>query len=136
VVVRRPVTRSVAEVQALVQKAARGAGLPLGTAEELYQAVPYALSLGVLPALVSQLKDLRELSADVDDAQAEGRDVQGLMQAMLAARGAVDVTPAKGPQELDQSDLETLERWAAKTFVPESEASRQAGAGAGLTDND
>ncbi|SEV92595.1 hypothetical protein SAMN04488515_0260 [Cognatiyoonia koreensis] len=44
------------------------------------------------------------------------------------------ITP--GPIKVPDTDWDLWQRWAALTYVPESDASRIGGAGAGLTDND
>lgn len=44
--------------------------------------------------------------------------------------------PACGPVDIPDEDWQVWLDLAAKTYVPETEASRIAGAGAGLTDND
>ncbi|MEM7222762.1 MAG: DUF3726 domain-containing protein [Pseudomonadota bacterium] len=45
-------------------------------------------------------------------------------------------TPSRHGREIDQEVWRALERFAHRTYVPASEASRLAGAGAGTSDND
>lgn len=49
---------------------------------------------------------------------------------------AAPPAPVVGPAVVSDQLWQTLADFAAKTYVPASEASRMAGAGAGLTDND
>lgn len=148
--------RSANEISGLVLKAARGAGMPLGCAEELARAAPHLAHSGDLP-LVAELLNTPctppELIGDVLsgghavlraasllDLEAAGRKAQAepalpaaLDSAMRAVRQGKAVA---GPFAVGAELLARLEPLAAKTFVPETEASRLAGAGAGLTDND
>lgn len=137
----------------MVLKAARGAGMPLGCAEELARAAPALAAQGALE-LVPDLLDLPFDVPDFENGRVAGghpvlaitalRDLQGagvkvvletpvpepLQQVMQS--GAAPV----GPFEVDAGLWAGLQAYAERTFVPESEASRLAGAGAGLTDND
>jgi hypothetical protein len=170
--------RSVNELRALVLKAARGAGVPLGCGEDLAQgavtlassdpshlteltvalaapfeapgervalAGPSAIDRVIAYGEVLRLESLDApalLVAMVEDANS-ARDAR-----ILAARDGdvVTLTPSEevptpltrrsGPLEVDPDLWRHLESLAAKTYVPASEASRVAGAGAGLTDND
>ncbi len=54
---------------------------------------------------------------------------------IVEADGAPDAAKP-GPVDVPAGDWAVWETLAAKTYVPETEASRLAGAGAGLTDND
>jgi len=75
---------------------------------------------------------------------ANAHDVSGL-EAVLHFEGDDAVvrldqsesTPkTNGPIEIPDADWTRWQSWAAQTYVPATEASRLAGAGAGLTDND
>jgi|GEM_PF-913007 len=48
----------------------------------------------------------------------------------------VRIMPAPEPVEIDDTGWSRLSEFAFRSYVPESEASRLSGAGAGLTDND
>jgi len=145
--------RSANEISAMVLKAARGAGLPLGPAEELARAAPVLASTGDLTCVTGVL----ELACDApsfeqgvvkgghpvqavvawQDLTAAGVkaklecDVEGALLSALCERVSV-----VGPFEVDETLWVNLSQFAAKMLVPESEASRLAGAGAGLSDND
>ena len=54
----------------------------------------------------------------------------------LRMGGASEAPKPSGPVDLDDRYFAAWGALAAKTYVPETEASRLAGAGAGLTDND
>ncbi len=143
---------SASELNALVLKAARGAGLPLGAAEDLARVAPVLAQVNALADLTEQLcgpfplpriddgvlrnghPTLTELAAlDLDMAQVS-HSAPNLWPAFATAL-RTDLTPT-GPFELSADLYEHLDRLAAKTYVPETDASRLSGAGAGLTDND
>jgi hypothetical protein len=76
---------------------------------------------------------------------AQARDVYGLcVDIVSGAKGVVTITvadsdgldPLGPPQPVPHLVTARLEGFAAQTYVPASEASRLAGAGAGLLDND
>lgn len=152
--------RSVAEISAVLAKAARGAGLPLGVAEELALAAPWmtGTELREIAALLDAV-DRHGVLLDVCGALDElvcGRDARSVAVsprvavALAAGRGlpaqvndqgalkraAQCPPPQSGPVELAAEDWTLLDRLAARTYVPSTEASRRAGAGAGLIDND
>lgn len=137
--------RSRNEISGLVLKAGRGAGLPLGVAEDLAMAVPHmdTEALAELAALLTDPahhSDLCALCAALD-AQACGVTVNppDCGTALPAAMTAVRVGTAphrRGPMEVDASLWTAFDRLAQKTYVPATEASRASGAGAGLSDND
>jgi hypothetical protein len=153
--------RALNETSGMMTKAARGVGLPLGVAEDLGAAVPF-MSMTTLNALADMLADgqchagLTALVSTLDSVQCGSYEVIAdavaldLARALAAARGfAVIVDPtgavnredkltvaAVGPVDVPGATWDTLAGLAARTYVPESEASRRAGAGAGLTDND
>lgn len=169
------------EISALCVKAARGAGLPLGHADDLGRAGPLLAERGELQALVAALSvppapvDISEARiaearvamagpTAVDLVQAgqgplilQGLDAPEVMHALAdvvrsgvtlreTAEGLevrlgneMDVTddaPQGGAIDVPDDVIGVLGGLAARTYVPASEASRIAGAGAGLTDND
>ncbi|MFY0692533.1 MAG: DUF3726 domain-containing protein [Paracoccaceae bacterium] len=181
--------RSLNEVQTLVLKAGRGAGLPLGLAQDLSDAVPWmgraieqlpeALAVSGAPNLpqrgaggvvFERCRAVVDGPSALDLARAgtgqavELRDIDAtdILQALIACNCALTgkgmtvekigaqalrltatsedlkTAPARAqaPLEVDDAIWAQLVELAAKTFVPESEASRASGAGAGLTDND
>jgi hypothetical protein len=140
--------RTINEIQGLVLKAARGAGVPLGIAEDLSECVPFALAENALSDIVDILNqsDFASLVADIAiiDAQIcgmHGSDVPHmparLFRALCAARGMeTQGDAASGPQTVSETHWAQLTAVAALTYVPATEASRTSGAGAGLSDND
>ena len=149
---------SANEVETLVLKAARGGGLPLGCAEDLAAAARY-LDLDGLTRCPCSGEDPDVIAVQTAlDFVMEGDRV--LIHAyVLAAQtawgkrlvwsetetGAIferfDDTPVPPAQPLGRRTLSPdlaahLSELAARLLVPETDASRLAGAGAGLTDND
>lgn len=145
--------RSANEIAGMVLKAARGAGMPLGSAERLARAAPALVEKGAL----DQITPLFELPFDRAvyengtvsgghplqaaitwcDLKAAGLEVDlrtEVSKPLLAA--LYDKNAPVGPFEVDDAIWSLLARYAARTLVPETEVSRLAGAGAGLTDND
>ena len=55
---------------------------------------------------------------------------------VMVSKAQQGLMPLGAPQAVPLAPLAQLERLAAKTFVPSSDASRRSGAGAGLQDND
>jgi hypothetical protein len=149
--------RSINEIQGMVLKAARGAGVPLGVGEDLARAVPFFIESNALQE-VAHLIDgaCTEAQAAIDDAitgspaPPPAKTSMTALNCLAAAQGLTfdfkdgvlhlssnpPMTPATGPQTVPDALWAQLETWAAKTYVPASEASRLSGAGAGLTDND
>ncbi|MCC5974755.1 MAG: DUF3726 domain-containing protein [Rubellimicrobium sp.] len=180
--------RSLNEIEALVLKAARGAGLPLGHAEDIAAAAPLlaAAAPGDLDQLVAALAPphdpvtlpeadpillhapriamagpliLDRLMAEGGSACLRTPDAPALMIALARAAAPagqiatrtdgtylhLTMTPDQpppgpptlaGPVPVPPRIWASLESLAARTLVPESEASRRSGAGAGLSDND
>lgn len=171
--------RALNEVAGMVQKAARGAGIPVGQAEDLGRVAAYLAATGtsvqpvtaalqetIDPVDVRWANDAIEVQQGaaaligpiIRDAFAMGcttaelADVTHapLVGAFLAENGVAQkwdgatvtlsdttVLPAKcGPVNIAAADWDIWSSLAARTYVPETEASRLAGAGAGLTDND
>lgn len=170
---------SLNEVAGLVQKAARGAGVPLGQAEDLARTAFYLAGIGsdlhpITLALQEPMPpvdirwDNRTMTVIsgpvvlvgpiVRDAFAMGYETATLadmahaplVAAYLAADGVAqawagltisrsetEILPVKYKHvSVPDSDWAIWNALAARTYVPESDASRLAGAGAGLTDND
>lgn len=156
-------TLSRTEVRALVFKAACGGGLPLGYAEDLAAATEY-LDMALITRCpckgaaeaVPVALDLAIAGEEPQTVQAEPALIAAYVAATEAAcrrrvvveysaEGAVlhgFGTEAAPPQRtaprsrLAQALMAHLQDMAARTLVPDTAASRQAGAGAGLTDND
>ena len=178
---------SRAEAYALVVKAARGAGLPLGHCEDLARAMtiapapvwdvlPDALSGEFSATLANELDgrlvyDTSRIAMDgpaAIDAALGGQEVYlgcldvplilvmlchvaeeateqgfeyifdedgGVLLRMSGGKPDGAQMPLTRP-DIPENVLGFLNILAAKTYVPESEASRVSGAGAGLTDND
>lgn len=142
--------RTINEIQGMVLKAARGAGVPLGIAEDLSACVPFALTENALSDIADILNqsDFASLITDIAiiDAQicgTHGSDVPHmparLFRALCAFRGMeTHGNAASGPQSVSETQWAQLAALAALTLVPATEASRTsgAGAGAGISDND
>lgn len=171
--------RALNEIAGLVQKAARGAGFPVGQAEDLGRVAVFLAGTGgsVAPVTAALLEPVSEVDVSWHDESIEV--IQGpaaligpivcdafamgfssavladtahaaLVGAFLAQSGvapewagntvtASDNTilkPACKPVAIPRDDWQIWQDLAAKTYVPETENSRRAGAGAGLTDND
>ncbi|WP_050932117.1 hypothetical protein [Aestuariivita boseongensis] len=142
--------RTRAELAALLMKAVRGAGLPLALGEDLYAAAPY-LSAEDVARIARDIAEggteLTRLTLALDAAEMGEPvpDTTPLAQALAAARGwrledgrKSDTDPPQpaGPLEITDTLWVALDAYAARTYVPESEASRAKGAGAGAIDND
>ncbi len=152
---------SLSEFQALVRKAFRGAGYPWGLAEDGAAAARTLAECGEdAGAAVARLLDavegreLAELMPDDNWVAPGGTACPICVGACLRDLGLPDVElgpvfeptlllpEAPRPEDrhdrvdLDPATLDTLEGWAHNTYAPDTEASRIAGAGAGLTDND
>lgn len=145
--------RSANEISGLVLKAARGAGMSLGCAEELARAAPVLAGKGRLARIVDLLLLPFEPPEYLDGSVFGGHPVlaviawRDLKAAGIEVKLECDIQPdvfeafgvqepVCGPFEVAADVWEQLTVFAAKMLVPESEASRLSGAGAGLTDND
>lgn len=167
------------EVEGMVQKAARGAGIPLGHAEDLSRVAGYLAATGstLAPITAALCEPLQPIDVKWDNAEITVfagsaaliapiiRDAfeMGCTQATLAdlvhaplvgaflASASIsqkwtgpvveisDTTVLKPKCQAVAVPTDDWQVWcdlAAKTYVPQSDASRLAGAGAGLTDND
>ncbi len=157
---------SLNEVETTVVKAACGRGLDHGVATEIGTAARWLCEAGhdgieaAVEALAAVDGDGGELGlAAVDLALASEEPVlvsdyvsRTLLAGLAGRVGLVSVDVDDGvelrrPAELAVSPAQVatvasppcwseLQDWAAQTYVPSSEQSRVAGAGAGLTDND
>ncbi len=155
---------SVAELQGSLLKAGRGLSLSLGVAEDIAAAAPFFLAADELNETLAQL--LREMESGrvtqvieaIDAALCDGkaeiadsRAARALVASasyraqrvvILKAGHVVAQEPAKSAKPLprrkmiDDALWDRLQELAARTYVPASDASREKGAGAGLTDND
>jgi len=145
--------RSANEISGMVLKAARGAGMPLGCAEDLARVAPALAKNAALSVAVELLERPFDMPIYQDGAVNAGHPVLAILSWLdLCAAGETvrletDVPKAlldafqsedspSGPFEVEESVWAKLQTNAERTFVPETEASRLAGAGAGLTDND
>ncbi len=182
---------SVNELQGALLKAGRGAGLPLGLAEDLAFCAP-DIALAETDAILTEVVACMNSPFDPATADLSGQGVvmgQGnllltmpsaldlvsagngpvildgvskdLANALIAGRERIEgkalwfdwigptkvilhgrkseaYTPPSQPERVavDPIHWTALLAFAANTYVPESEESRLAGAGAGLTDND
>jgi len=157
---------SANEVETLIVKAARGGGLPLGCAEDLATAARYLdlAALGKCPCSGDPPMAMAIQTALDFVMAGEGpktvRADAALITAFVAAAqtawqkhliwtstdtGAVferfeerapEHQPPLGRRAIPADLAAHLKDMASKLLVPESEASRLGGAGAGLTDND
>ena len=158
-------SNSANEIEALVLKAARGGGLPLGLAEDLAMATAY-LDLDALRTCPCTHGGAAFEIPQALDAVAAGNgpktvEADAVLIAAYVANSEVhlgktldwETTPSgatfhrfgvKTPVEhaplsrrvIPQDLCTHLNELAQKTHVPETESSRAGGAGAGLTDND
>lgn len=157
--------KSANEIEALVLRAARGGGLPLGLAEDLAMATAYldldqiatcpchkggsATSIPTALDLVAAGEGPQTVVADRATIDAYVASVEHHTKQTLiweaTATGAIfqrfepiklTLHTPKGRRVLPAALSDHLTDMAAKTLVPETDASRMGGAGAGLTDND
>lgn len=119
--------RSGAEIRAEVLKAARGAGLPLGVAEDL------ALLAETLPD-----DDLARLAQMIAEPARHDTLIEACLDQDMTGQNALfdNVTAQTGARDVAEATWSLLSTLAARTYVPESDTSRQSGAGAGDIDND
>ncbi len=177
--------RSMNEINGMILKAARGAGIPSGHCEDLAAAAAYIAAtdpaaLAIFPDVLAANHTTPTFNVDGDTMQISGPCValSGPMavDAIRAGFREVRLINVEAPivvfalfatlntavaHRFDGADLlltatdappsppithttvtvseqlwQKLNDYAAKTYVPASDASRLAGAGAGLTDND
>ena len=170
---------SLNEVEATLVKAARGAGLPLGVAEDFARFAAYLVATqrgaGAITRALAEDHATPAIDWDADiprigsgsaamvapmvvDAFAMGHDAVKLdnwaqaeitgaalachgiamrWDGLCVSRSDTEVLPCPtGPVSVPEADWQAWQSLAARTYVPESAASRSTGAGAGLTDND
>ncbi|MGB7319205.1 MAG: DUF3726 domain-containing protein [Planktotalea sp.] len=145
--------RSANEISALVTKASRGAGMPLGCAEDFGRAAPALAAAGALhlvPHLLQMKFEAPVLEGEAlqnghpvlamiawRDLKEAGRAVELQCDLPAGLRAAMSETSAPvGPFNVESALWARLCQFAERTFVPESEQSRLAGAGAASSDND
>ena len=155
---------SANEIEGLVLKAARGGALPTGLGEDLASAtafldlarlsqcpcssgaaaaIPSAIDLVMVakgPQTVTADHALIEAYVAVAEAQTGQtliwqRTENGAVIERLDGAAPKDHAPL-GRRDIPDTLLAHLKEMGAKMLVPETDASRLAGAGAGLTDND
>jgi hypothetical protein len=119
---------SLNEVETIAAKAARGAGLSWGGAEEIGRAAR-AMARAGLPWDVQLLDLLAGVPVAITAA------FEGVALERFAAPAAALQQP-DGRYAIAPDHLAALEAIGARTYVPATARSREAGAGAGLTDND
>ncbi|MEL7211719.1 MAG: hypothetical protein AAGK92_03585 [Pseudomonadota bacterium] len=155
---------SVAELQSSLLKAGRGLGLPLGIAEDIATAAPFFLAADepnetfaqllremesghvtrVIEAIdaalcdgEAEIADSRAARALVASASYRAQRILVLKASRVVAEGPAKIArPFPRRKMIDDGLWDRLQGFAARTYVPASEASREKGAGAGLTDND
>lgn len=122
---------SANEVQMLAQKAARGAGAHPAQAAHFGRALVCHLAAG------RAVSDLREALALLPDGPIQTLPFAPQQTPLGASyKEANAQTRAPARVSLPAEVHAQLSELAQNTYVPASEASRAAGAGAGLTDND
>jgi len=135
-------SKSANEASMLLQKAARGAGFGVAQARDFGIAAALHLYASrsegdLIDALNDSVGPITTLPAMMDhllDPTSDGCGVfTGLALSYFQTATARTATGRIGMSDGLNAHLNTL---AAKTYVPASDASRLAGAGAGLTDND
>lgn len=154
--------RSLNEVRGIVLKAARGAGQPLGVAEKIAAASVHLYEIRRLPewiksdhpaaccaaldlALCGECAEVSVECREFLEAVVAQHNCQHKTHLEIVVGSVLNVRPAAapfepkapiGPRDMLDSTWNALTELASKTYVPATEASRLAGAGAGLTDND
>ena len=137
------------ELDARLKKAARGAGLSWGLAEEFAKALLYlaqsniALDCRVVEFLEdpSSVELLSDWCYQLDlglPLEASGGLSQGQQQVLegFVRRANRPVASFSQRASVDSEAWERLRSLEFKTYAPESEISRLKGAGAGVSDND
>jgi hypothetical protein len=135
-------SKSANEASMLLQKAARGAGFGVAQARDFGTAAALHLYTSRSEAeLIDALNDpggpIITLPAMMDDLLDPTSNGFGVFIGLaLSYFQMATARPAIGRIFMSDAFNAYLSTLAAKTYVPASEASRLAGAGAGLTDND
>lgn len=107
---------------------------PLAPPAFIREAKRWRPRLGVVPSLIAGpfAADLRQADpAAVVDLRATDE-----LAVIVACLDGLAVVPPAHPLEVHDSQWRELQKLAARTYVPASEASRLRGAGAGLRDDD
>lgn len=128
--------RSANEISGIVLKAARGAGLPLGIAEDLSVLAGKFASADLL-ALAEAMEDQTRHAGLCDLCLA--KDLGHVEENSESSGGTLELRgsgPALGRRVVEPAVWARLDALAQRTYVPESEQSRESGAGAGNIDND
>lgn len=132
---------SLGELQALATKAARGAGLSWGLAQEAGWAVRWLEARGLpgAAALAEALPDGAPqipIGAALSDGALAAAPAEMVGHPLL--RPFTEDAPATQTRaQLTRDVMRVLNRYASRTYAPATEASRLSGAGTGgLTDND
>jgi len=142
--------RSRAELAAMLLRAARGEGLPLALAEDSCAMAPFVSTEEVAwltQDILNAGSRVMALTTDLDRIACGEvvADLPPIAEAMAAARGwrlehGRKTHPPQKPQRdplcVPEDIWSALEHSAAKTYVPDTDASRTHGAGAGAIDND
>lgn len=129
---------SLNEIEMLAQKAARGRGAFPAQAAHFGKAAVRFLASGQDPApLAGLLQALPQGPIQTLPIKADFDPHDGVEQCYAALRLPPQARPALPPRLSCPADFLALLQAAAQlTYVPNSDASRSAGAGAGLCDND
>jgi len=145
--------RSHNEIATMATKAARGAGAPLGHAQLDQQNTGNGMVMNAAQAVIAAPIAIDMVKAGANTVQLRDIDAPALVSAYCRLAGGVtckiedDYCTISGADvdafafsaracEFSDEVWEFLAALAAKTYVPATEESRLAGAGAGLTDND
>ncbi|WP_438959161.1 hypothetical protein [Nereida sp.] len=135
-------SKSANEASMLLQKAARGAGFGVAQARDFGIAAALHLYASrsegdLIDALTHSVGPITTLPAMMDDLLDPTSDGCGVFTGLaLSYFQTATARPAIGRIVMSYGLNAHLNTLAAKTYVPASDASRLAGAGAGLTDND
>ena len=131
----------MAELRAELLKAGRGAGLPLGVAEDIAWAADWIRAEALQQVLdgLGTEDGRKDLTATVNalDARNLGAEPElsgPLWQALMACQA--QAAPPTETLEIGDAQWQALTGYAARTYVPETDQSRLRGAGAGDIDND
>jgi len=124
---------SANEIEGLVLKAARGGGLPTGLGLDLVIAGQGPQTVVADPFVIEAY--IAVIEAQIGQTVIWVRTPDGGVFERLDPAVLPDPTPL-GRRDIPEPLLIHLKEMGAKMLVPETDASRLAGAGAGLNDND
>ena len=131
---------SLNEIASTLRKAGRGAGLDDGTADDIAHAAVRAVADGhdgfrwALEALDEPERALALVTAA--DLRAAGEAVDAPLSPLFPYLAEFDDAPRHGAFAVEPELWTKALALAHRTYVPASEVSRLAGAGAGTSDND